>query len=42
MRAIFVSFGRNHLGMKPIQRGRTEMEREQFLIQFEVLVCSVR
>lgn len=41
MRAIFVSFGRN-LAMKPIQRGRTELEKERFLTQFEVLVWSVR
>lgn len=28
VRAIFVSFGRTHLGMKPMQRGRAEMEKE--------------
>ena len=41
MRAIFASFGRNHLGMKATQTGRSEMEKERFLTLFEILVCSI-
>lgn len=42
-KAIFVFSGRNHLGMKPTQRSRTEMEKKGFfqtLRSWSVQLCE--